>query len=45
MHDIIWVVLLVAVGAVALILIVWTVQLVGHLTNRKKGSSRPKESN
>jgi len=36
MHEVVWGVLLLAVGAVLLILVVWAVQLVRYLTSGKK---------
>jgi len=36
MQDILWIVFMVAVGAVGLVLIIWLVQLVRYLTRRKK---------
>jgi hypothetical protein len=37
LQDMVWLVLMIAVGAAGLILIVWLVQLVRYLTRRKNG--------
>lgn len=40
MHETIWLVLGAAVVAVALILLTWLVQLIRHLTKRRKDKSK-----